>query len=74
MKNTNIPLAKSVFIPLRLSAALSATDAAIQKKHHGPWTTTLIISIEEMKDAIKMESKQFKMKQKNKKVNFWACY
>ena len=36
MKNTNIPLAKSVFIPLRLSAALSATDTAIQKKHHGP--------------------------------------
>ena len=73
MKNTNIPLAKSVFIPLRLSAALSATDAAIQKKHHGTWTTTLIIS-KKLKDAIKMESKQFKMKQKNKKVNFWACY
>ena len=33
MKNTLTPLAKSVFIPLGLTATSSATDAAIQKKN-----------------------------------------
>ena len=32
MKNVLKPLAKSVLIPLRLTAAASATDAAIHKK------------------------------------------
>ena len=32
MKNVVKPLAKSVLIPLGLTAAASATDAAIQKK------------------------------------------
>ena len=32
MKNVHKPLAKSVLIPLGLTAAISATDAAIQKK------------------------------------------
>ena len=37
------PLAKSVLIPLKLTAA-AATDAAIYKKMFGSGTTTLIIS------------------------------
>ena len=32
MKNVHKPLAKSVLIPLGLTVATSATDAAIQKK------------------------------------------
>ena len=35
MKNVFKPLAKSALIPLGLSAAASATDAAIQKKIFG---------------------------------------
>ena len=38
------PLAKSILIPLGLTAAASATDAAIHKKMFGSGTTTLIIS------------------------------
>ena len=39
------PLAKSVLIPLKLTAeAAAATDAAIYKKMFGSGTTTLIIS------------------------------
>ena len=44
------PLAKSVFIPLGLTAAVSATDAVIHKKVFGWGTTTLIISNEEISD------------------------
>ena len=40
------PLAKSVLLPLGLTEAASATDATIQKKTYGSWTTTLIISNE----------------------------
>ena len=50
MKNVLTPLAKSVLIPLRLTAAASGTDAAI----HGTGTTTLIISNEEIQDIIKI--------------------
>ena len=39
-------LDKSVLIPLGLSAGMSATNAAIQKKFHGSGTTALIISNE----------------------------
>ena len=54
-------LAKSVLIPLGLTAAASATDAAIQKKVFGSVRpldlasrmTTLIISNEEMNDIMK---------------------
>ena len=42
------PLAKSVLIPLGLTAAASATDAAIHKKMFGSGNTTLIISNEEI--------------------------
>ena len=74
------PLAKSVLIPLGLSAAASATDAAIHKKIFGSGNTTLIISNEEMNDImqivksleesallIKEVSKTIKMKENNKK-------
>ena len=48
------PLTKSVLIPLVLTAAASATDAAIHKKMFGSGVTTLIISDEEMNDIIKI--------------------
>ena len=54
MKNVLTPLAKSVLIPLGLSAGMSAADAAIQKKIFGSSTTALIILNEEMKDIIKI--------------------
>ena len=80
-----IPLAKNVLAPLVITAAVSAIDAEIQnknkKKKNGSGNTTLIISIDEMNDIIKIihavenslkqESlKQLKMKQKNKKEDF----
>ena len=46
------PLAKSVLIPLGLTAAAAATDAAIHKKMIGSGFTTLIISNEEMNDIM----------------------
>ena len=54
MKNVIQPLAKSVLIPLGLTAAASAADAGIHKKILGSGTTTLIISNDEMKDIIKI--------------------
>ena len=46
MKNVLIPLAKSVLVSIGLTAAASATDAAIQNKTFGSGTTAFIISIE----------------------------
>ena len=62
MKGVLTPSAKSVLLPLGLSAGMSAADAAIQKKIYGPGcpsdlalrTTALIISNEEMEDIIKI--------------------
>ena len=54
MKNVIKPLAKSVLIPLELTAAVSAADAGIQKKIFGFGNTTLIISNYEMEDVIKI--------------------
>ena len=54
MKDVLKPLAKSVLIPLGLTAAASATVAAIQRKIFGTDTTTLIISNEEMNDIMKI--------------------
>ena len=48
------PLAKSVLIPLGLTAADSAADAGIYKRILGSGNTTLIISNEEMNDIIKI--------------------
>ena len=81
------PLAKSVLIPLRLTAAASAIDAAIHKKMFGSGFTTLTISNEEMNDfmktvksleesqlLIKGVSETIKMRQKNKKEGFLRFY
>ena len=54
MKNVIKPLAKSVLIPLSLTAAASAADARIHKKILGSGNVTLIISNDEMKDIIKI--------------------
>ena len=55
IKNIIKPLAKSVLIPLVLTAATSAADAGTHKKilgsgHNHPSSTTLIISNNEMED------------------------
>ena len=81
------PLAKSVLIPLGLTAAVSAADAGIHKKILGSGTTTLIISNDEMEDINKIVKsledfglllkglvKQFIMKLKMKKEDFLVCY
>ena len=54
MGNVLKPLAKSVLIPLGLTATASATDATIHKKMSGSVFTTLIISNEEMEDIMKV--------------------
>ena len=54
IKNIIKPLAKSVLIPLGLTAAASAADAGRLKKILGSGNTTLIISNEEMDDIIKI--------------------
>ena len=46
------PLAKSVLIQLRLTAASSAADAGIHKKILGSGNNTLIFSNDEMKEII----------------------
>ena len=52
VKNILTFLATSVLIPLRLIAAASVTDAAIQKNVVGSGTTTLIISNKEIEDIM----------------------
>ena len=54
MTNILKPLAKSVLIPLGLTAAAAATDAAIQKKIFESGMTTLIISNDKM-DNVKCQ-------------------
>ena len=55
IKNMIKPLAKSVLIPLGLTAAASAADAGIHKKILGSGNmTTLIISNDEIEDIIKI--------------------
>ena len=81
------PLAKIVLIPLGLTAAVSATDAAIHQEMFGSGNSTLIISNEEMNDIMKIamslkESGLFikevnetvRMRQNNKKEGFSECY
>ena len=50
MKNLRKPLAKSILIPLRLTAAASATDTGIHQKMFGSGITTRIFSNEEIND------------------------
>ena len=54
IKNVSKALAKSVLIPLGLTAAASAADAGIHKKMLGSRNTTLIISNEEMNEIMKI--------------------
>ena len=56
MKSAIKPLAKTVLIPLGLTAAASAADAGIHKKilESGHNNTTLIISNDEMDDILKI--------------------
>ena len=54
IKNVIKPLAKSLLIPLGLTAAASAADAGIHKKILRSGNTTLIISNEEMNDVTKV--------------------
>ena len=56
IKNVIKPLAKSVLIPLGLTAAASGADAGIHKKILGSGhnNTTLIISNDETNDIIKI--------------------
>ena len=55
IKNVIKPLAKSLLIPLGLTAAASAADAGMHKKILGSGnTTTLIVSNDEMEDIIKI--------------------
>ena len=81
MKNVITPLAKSVLIPLGLTAAASAADAGIHKKILGSsGHTTLIISNKEMEDFIKIvksleDSGLLLNEVKNsKKADFFVCY
>ena len=50
MKNVLKPLAKSVLILLRLTAAASATDATIQKNVSRSCMTILVISKKKLND------------------------
>ena len=54
MKSVLKPLAKSVLILLGLTATVSATDAAIDKKMLLSGVTTLVNSNEEMNDIIEI--------------------
>ena len=54
LKNVFKTLAKSVLIPLGLTTAASAADAAIHKKMFVSGTTTLIISNEEINNIMKI--------------------
>ena len=54
MKNILTPSAESVLIRLALTAAASATDAAIQTQIYVSGMTTLIILKEEMKYVIEI--------------------
>ena len=48
-----LPLAKNVFAPLSLTAAMSAIDGSIQKKIHGSGIK-LIIEQDDMNDIMKI--------------------
>ena len=54
MKNISTPSAKSVLVELRITAGVSVTDAAIQKKFFGFGMTALIIINEEIQNIRKI--------------------
>ena len=49
-----ISIGKNILAPLGLNAAMSATDAAVQKKMYGSGNKTLIISNNDLNDLIKI--------------------
>ena len=59
IRNVLQSLAKSVLIPLGLTATASVVDAGIYKKILGSGTTTLIMSNEEMEDIMENVSWRF---------------
>ena len=84
--NWTYTLAKSVLIPLKLTAAASAAGAGIPKKNIGSGVIQVILN-EEVEDTLKLLNslkiqvfcwnvlvKHLKMKQKNKVVDFLICY
>ena len=86
MKAMLTPLAKNVLMPLGVTAAMSTTDAAIQKEIL-EWGMATLISNEEMEDKLRIVksleesglliqniSKQLKTKQKSIEVHFSQCY
>ena len=54
MRSVLTPLAKSALLPLGLLAGMSAADVDIQKKIYEAETATLIISNEEVVDAMRI--------------------
>ena len=54
MGNILNPLAKSILIPLGLTAVASAAGAVIHQKMFGSGFTTLLISNEKMNDIMKI--------------------
>ena len=54
IKNVITPLEKSVLVPLRLTAAVSAADTGIHEKILGSGNSALIISDKDMGDLIKI--------------------
>ena len=87
IKDVIKPLAKSVLIPLGLTAAASTSDAGIHKKILSSETTTLIISNDEMGDITKIVkalkdsglllkgvSETIQNEAKEKKKDFLVCY
>ena len=54
MKNILTPSAKIFLSPFRLSAVMSATDAAIQKRIYWSGSTALTISNEEIEDIMEV--------------------
>ena len=85
MKDVLKPLAKSVLIPLGITTATSATDAAIHRKRFGSGNTILIITKEEINDIKKivnlleesgllMKEVSQTMKRKRKKEDFLQFY
>ena len=89
LENLLEPLAKSVLIPLELTAAASETDGAIHKKMFGSGTTTFIIYNEEINDIMKIvksfeqsgllikgvsQKNEAKNEAKEQKRGFLECY
>ena len=74
-KNVLKPLAKSVLIPLRLTAAASATNATIHEEMVGSGTATLMISNEGMNNIMKKGVREtIKNEAKEQKSRFLGMY